>query len=481
MSNKIRLSLVCSILLTLLACASATDYPVSELYVDVDNSATRLPPVVFVSGFLGSTLIDRESGEVVWGKFLGGQQAMFRDTVRRRLALPMTGANSLAGMRDAVEPVAILDNVQLELGHGEVSLNAYPGIIHGILIGAGSEHAEDEAPSAGDLRRWARSADGDEALTDPTRGIAYDWRRDITEATERLDAAVEKAYAEKLGQGYPPDRAAVDVVAHSQGTLLLRYYLRYGTQVLPADGSLPVLDWRGAKKIRRAILVGPPNGGSLDSLMLLAKGGKPHVMMPHTPAAVTASFTSLYQMIPHSGSFSVRDASDGTAIDIYDVATWEKLGWGLFQRGDDAARALANLMPGLDSAAAQRAAAQAYVALCLDRALQFHRALDIPATPPAGTTLHLFASNTLETEGVATVDTESGEFIDLQLVPGDGRVSRKSALGDRSPVESSVRPIKSPIAWTSVHFVPGEHFGMVRDSVFVNNLMYLLLQAPYPE
>ncbi len=42
------------------------------------------------------------------------------------------------------------------------------------------------------------------------------------------------------------------------GGLVLRYYLRYGAQPLPEDGSIPRLTWAGAANVANAILVATP-------------------------------------------------------------------------------------------------------------------------------------------------------------------------------------------------------------------------------
>lgn len=460
------------------ACSFGRDYPVTELYVNTQPDAMPLSPVVVLPGFLGSVMIDRDTDIVVWGRFLAGQQASFRKDVQRRVALPMTGAKTLSELRDAVEPVDVLDNAEVALGSKGITVNAYPGMVSGIMIGAASDNPEKDIPSKAELRKWARNIEDEPYLTDPTRPVPFDWRRDLTEETLRLEKVIDRAYEEKISLGYTGDQARVDVVAHSLGTLIVRYYLRYGTQSLPVDGSAPILDWRGATKVRRAILVGPPNNGSLDSLYMLAEGGKPLPLLLTTPPPVIGSFVSMYQLMPHRDSMSVVSADDGTPIDIYDVETWDTLSWGLLDRKPSSEKVLENLMPEIATASQRREAAKKYLALCLSNALQLHRALDIPASPPPGTTLHLFASNTLDTEGVAIVDTTSGKFVGVKKVPGDGRVTRKSALGNIAIKANPSQPIEPSVDWTSVHFVPGEHFGLVDNPVFTNNLMYLLLQAP---
>ena len=41
---------------------------------------------------------------------------------------------------------------------------------------------------------------------------------------------------------------------------------------LPADGSLPKVNWDGAEYMARLIQVGTPNGGSLDGFRVLVDG-----------------------------------------------------------------------------------------------------------------------------------------------------------------------------------------------------------------
>lgn len=468
----------------LTSCVVAKRDPVTEIYINPESKPesqskpATIPPVVITSGFLGSKLFDHDSGEVAWGHFLGGQQLVFRDDVQRRLALPMTGGDTLVEMRDALEPIEPMHNAVIELGSKEITVNAYPGLIHGLLIGAASDSSLEEEPSAADLRKWARSIEDEPQMSDPVRGVAFDWRRDVTEETPRLAKVIDRAYQEKLDQGYTGDSAKVDIVTHSLGALLVRYYLRYGTQALPEDGSAPVLDWRGAEKVRRAIFLGPPISGSLDSFKLLIEGGRPHPVMPKTPVQVSGSWVSLYQLMPDRNSNSVRSSEDGTEIDVYDIETWEKFGWGLLNRSPDSQQVLENLMPDLRSREARYQAARRYLEMCLEQAQQLRTALNIPSSPPPGTSMHVFASNAWGTEGIAMIDPTSGKIVEMVKVPGDGRVTRSSALGDRRLDPDPTQAIESPVDWATVHFTSGEHFGMVADPTLINNLLYLLLQAP---
>ena len=64
-----------------------------------------------------------------------------------------------------------------------------------------------------------------------------------------------------------------NVVAHSMGGLLLRYFLQFGSQLLPYDGDGPRLNWGGAAYIDKAIIVGTPNAGSLRMVERLSMRG----------------------------------------------------------------------------------------------------------------------------------------------------------------------------------------------------------------
>jgi hypothetical protein len=463
-----------SLLLLAAGCAGDQLSTIAQEYGYGDSDRGKTPPIVIVAGFLGSVLEDPDSGHVVWGEFFSGEIAMSHADVQQRFSLPMTGGDSLATLRDGVVATRIFDLAEVKLGPKRITVNAYPGLMTGLLGGVGSESG-DVTPSDRELRSGSRSKPLSKGEIDALIPVHYDWRRDIAEATYALEEAIGRAHALKLEMGLEGDAARVDVITHSQGTALLRYYLRYGTQQLPANGSLPVLDWRGAGKVRRALLVGPPNAGSTESLMFLAHGGRPESMLPKTPAGVLGSLVSMYQLMPHADQDTVISASDGAVIDLFDVDNWDRLGWGPLGHDDDAKSVRANLMPELSTDTERRAAAKKYVALCLANTRQFHAALDIPSSPPPGTTLHLFASDTEPTEHSIVVDTDSGEIEQVNEVLGDGTVTRVSAL---RVMKKAGGRVETPINWSTVHFIRGDHLGMVADPGFIDNALYLLLQAP---
>jgi hypothetical protein len=72
---------------------------------------------------------------------------------------------------------------------------------------------------------------------------------------------------------------------------------------------------------------------------------------------------------------------------------------------------------------------------------------------------------------VVVIRESTGAVLRAPTVPGDGRVSRASALGGAS---------RWAEAWTSAHFSDAEHFGIVKDPEVLDNLLFLLLHGDRP-
>jgi hypothetical protein len=104
--------------------------------------------------------------------------------------------------------------------------------------------------------------------------------------------------------------------------------------------------------------------------------------------------------------------------------------------------------------------------------------LNVPSSPPDGLTLHLFAGDTLPTPARAEIDRDTGKFAAWHTEPGDGVVTRRSALHDTRADPNPLERIVTPIDWTSVHFGERDHFHMVGTRSLANDVLYLLLHAP---
>lgn len=435
-------------------------------------------PVVVIPGILGSKLKAEGDDRLVWGAFTY-KAAITADAdkpgPRRLIALPMRQGAALHELTDDVAAAGVLDTLEVDtaLFVRGLQFAAYRDIL--ATLGTGKYLDPELAGSPDSPLFYGGDIDyGNAHFTCYQYG--YDWRRDISEQAAHLDEQIGAAQdavrnARKLPPGTP---VKVDVVAHSMGGLVLRYYLRYGAVRLPDDGSLPPLTWGGAANVRRAVLVATPSAGSPLSLDQLIDGWALKPITPHYRASILGSFPAVYQLLPRVRHARVVDES-GAAINLYDPAVWRRYGWGLADPDEDSV--LQDLLPDVASKDERRAIALDHLAKCLARAEQLHRALDVPATIPAGTTIHLFVGDSEKTTSRLRVDDRGRLHVD-ERSPGDGTVARDSALMDERLGGQWSPGLKSPEAWTSVHFIAEDHLGLTRSAEFSDNLLFLLLEAP---
>ncbi len=428
-------------------------------------------PVIVIPGILGSRLVDPDSGAVVWGAFAGEYANPDTAAGARLIAMPMRQGAALRDLDDGVEPDGALDRLQVSLFGLPVKLNAYINILKTLGVGGyrdellGTSKAVDYGPDHYTCFQFD-----------------YDWRRDNVENAQRLHRFIleKRAYVQRELEkrfGVAGFDVRFDIVAHSMGGLLTRYYLRYGDADLPADGSLPQVTWAGAEHVERAILVGTPSAGSVKSMEQLVQGVRFAPVLPAYPAAVLGTMPSVYQLLPRARHRAVIDSDSGSPVGrVLDPALWREAGWGL--ASPDQAAVLRVLLPEVESDAQQRAIALDHQAKCLRRAEWFQAAIDVPATPPVGLKLCLFSGDAEPTAAVMLMKRDTGAAWVTETAPGDGTVLRSSALMDeRLGGEWSPR-LKSPIRWHRVGFVFADHLGMTADPQFTDSVLYLLLEDP---
>ncbi len=422
-------------------------------------------PVLVIPGILGTKLESPGARRPVWGSFTYGAADPDTPEGARLVALPMQPGTPLAEIRDDVVPTTVLDTLTLDVG-----------LLRGVELGAYIDILRTLA--AGDYRDETLGESGaiDYAgLHYTCFQFPYDWRRDIGEQAVALHDLVLQALASQP-EGYPRDK--VDIVAHSMGGLVLRYYLRYGPTPLPEDGSLPELDWEGARFVENAILIGTPSAGSVLSLQQLVEGVNfASLITPTYSPAVLGTMPAIYQLLPRTRHARVIDQQTGEPIDLFDPATWERFAWGLADPRQD--RELRKLLPETASETERRAIALDHLRKCLAKADQAHRALDRPATPPAGLTLSLVAGDAHPTPDVLEVRPD-GRLRVASTAPGDNTVTRASALMDER-VGGPYRPrLRTPVRFDFVQFLESDHLGLTRDRLFTNFVLYTLLERPGP-
>ncbi len=445
-------------------------------------------PVIVIPGLGSSRLVDYDSGDVVWGTYRGDYADPDTQEGAYLFSLPMREGVPLSKLRDSVVPLGILDRVRVRL----FGIPLDTGVYRDFTRALGMSRDEDLG------RTLAKRKDQPLVVFQ----FSYDWRRDISENARLLQDFMDE---KREALAYDYERRGIsakdihfDIIAHSMGGLLTRYYLRFGAEPLPEDGSVPVPTGAGMEYVDSVVLVGPPNAGSLDSFLVLTDGYGIASILPAYKPGVIGTLPSGYQLMPRVRHRPVT-LPDGTPVDLYDPAVWDRYGWGIL--GEDQDPYLQWLLPGITERADRRRIALDHLSKCLARAKQFQAAIDIPFRIPeslkekqdrTGFRAVLYAGNGLPTAARAVVDPATGRVTVTERGPGDGRVLRSSALMDervgREGFAGGPDEVpESPIEWTKTIDLISEHMDMTADPAFVNTVFGHLTelkvrrrQAPKP-
>jgi pimeloyl-ACP methyl ester carboxylesterase len=308
----------------------------------------------------------------------------------------------------------------------------------------------------------------------PHHVFTYDWRRDLVESARRLHETIETL------AGDDPD-ARFNLIGHSMGGLVARYYLRYGTAE-PADDA-PVT-WAGARHIANLALVATPNGGSIPSLDTILNGSRVGLSNTTLAASAVARMPAIYQLLPPLGAAALIDPDcQPLNADLHDVATWERFGWGPFA---PAARRESDVAEKNGSRDAHRE----FLAAALARAGAFHRALAKRPETLCPVRVVILGGDCLPTLARAVLADKrraAPHFAPItraqaaaMFEAGDGRVTRASVLAAHLPgaYENETGAGFSEAA--HAFFGSADHHGIYSEPTFQSTLLRLLLRPLRP-
>ena len=303
--------------------------------------------------------------------------------------------------------------------------------------------------------------------------FCYDWRRDLVESARALHEHLE-ALAEARGDAH----ARFNLIGHSMGGLVARYYLRFGTAEPEEDAPVT---WAGARRVRHLVLVATPNAGSIPALNAILNGER--VGLSHTTLAmsVTSRMPSLYQLLPPAGTAAVIHRGEPLQVDLHDYGTWDRFGWGPFRP-----RALARRTEDEAPPEPEPEAQRAFLKAVLARARAFHRALAGRPETPCPARVLVLGGDCLPTLARAAVPERRGasprfDPIDdreseAMYEAGDGRVTRASVLAAHLPGAEDADTGSGLPEVGQAFFGSADHHGIYSEPTFQSILLRLLLR-----
>lgn len=440
--------------LVLAGCATRLAPDLERLYLS-SGKTTGQPPVILIPGIMGSRLVDASGVERWPGK--GWRAFLAR---REDLALSMDPV-TLESVEDGLVARGLTD---------WVAGRDYYGSIIEVLRNAGRyEHAvPGTAVTAG--RRYYYE-------------FSYDWRQDNLKAVEKLDELIEQI---RVDHGDP--ELQVDIIAHSMGGLIARYYMRYGRTDVLNDNDFP-LTYRGEGRVRRIALLGTPNLGSVSSLHVFIVGER--VGIRRIPSEVMATFPSLYQLFPHPlNDWVLSHGGEPLSRDVFDINIWRRFEWSIFDH--EVRRRIRQSFDSEEESVAHLELLEAAFHRNLERARRFVWSLTVPLERVPWTMI-AFGGDCNLTPARVVIEEVDGESVlrlwpgdirqplpdidynRLMLEPGDQRVTKASLLA-RDTLDPAVP--RHPYSFFPVAgsiFLCAGHDRLTTNINFQDNLLHFLL------
>jgi pimeloyl-ACP methyl ester carboxylesterase len=418
-------------------------------------------PVILVHGVFGARLRDRDTGKEIWP---GGITSLLF-TSYDDIALPID-ADTLQPAASNLEAHAITDRA--------AGRDFYGAIIRTLATAGGYVKGNPGDPVTDGRRRYYI--------------LVYDWRQDNVQTARRLDELISR-----IRTDYADPDLKVDIVAHSMGGLATRYYLRYGTTDVLDGNDFPMSD-HSTTRVRKVILLGTPNLGSVSGLNEFLQGFK--VGLRRIPTETSVTMPSAYQLFPHPIRSALVSAN-GEVLDrdLFDVDIWRAFQWSIF---DPQVRArIIERFPDPEQGEAYLAMLERYFEKHLERARRFVWSLTVPVEYSKvrhvvfGGDCELTPARILveEVNGESMLRLHPGEITNrlpgmdyekLMLEPGDGRVTKPSLFAREALDPTVPRHRYSYFPMDHSILLCESHDSLTGNISFQNNLLNILLTRDQP-
>ena len=427
-------------------------------------------PVILVPGFLGSRLINREDGQLIWDGF--NRAILSPSSVRgaQKLSFRPDSGAAIRNMSDHVVADGVMDHRDVQIAGLPAELQGYARVMQVLLAGG----YRDQALTSGKDAAYARG-------TFTCFQFSYDWRLDNIYNAKKLDEFIRerREYLQreyKYRYGVDILDLKFDIVTVGSGALLTRYYLRYGGTDVSITGRLPIVTWAGSRNVGRVILIAPPNGGYFNIFRGLQEGLDAGVLGT-IPAAVLGTMPGAYQLLPRSRhrSYYLQGDAQQPVKDILAPELWQRMEWGLVSPAHE--RMLARILPDQPDYVQRLEVAMEHQKKCLERAKYFQEALDQETRTPLDLDLRIVVGVDVPTVAAVAADTR-GRIEVLEWLPGDGLTTRGNALLDERRADRWQPQLKSVVKWHQVSFYNAPLETIASKPMFSRNLLYWLMEEP---
>jgi pimeloyl-ACP methyl ester carboxylesterase len=449
-----------AILLLAMALDGCATYPTPDLVrLSQERAADRQQvPVIIIPGMLGSRLVDRETGAEAWP----GSSRKLLTSGYPELAFKID-PDTLEPLDDGLIPGGIFDSA--------VGRDFYGRIITALRKTGGYRQAQlGQHATHGDALMYT---------------FTYDWRQDLVAAVRKLDELIEQ-----IRRDYDDPTLRVDIIGHSMGGLIVRYYERYGTKDV-LDGNFFPITGDGARKLRRVVLLGTPNQGVASAIYYFRNGYR--VALSRLPTEGVATMPGLYQFFPNPRVTWITD-THGTPLnlDLFDVGTWRNFGWSVFDHNVQRKMAA---QPGVWPA---QDVFERYFEKRLERAQRFAWALSVPVGDVELIQPLLFGGDCVPTPARLVLEVVDGESVarlrpeeiqhpvpgidydKLMYEPGDGKVTKSSVLGRQEPDVTTQRNEYASAEFDHPFFFCEAHDVLSGNVHLIDNLLHYLLSVDRP-
>jgi pimeloyl-ACP methyl ester carboxylesterase len=271
------------IMLVSVAACSSGSADKSSIKIPIDPNMPK-KILLFIPGYYGSTLIEEKNNKVRWIK---ASTVLFSQT---GVADEIPGTD--IGSKNKLVVGGMLESVPVIPGIWEV--NAYKKVAQLLEAFANTHKMKFET-------------------------VSYDWRDDFVGNLKTID--------EKIKSFNLKEEDELSIVAHSQGGLLMAYYLRYGAQ----DVDTAKENWEGTRHIKKLALIAPPLHGLMILFRDIGEGTSIGLNRSLLSARDYSTFKSSYFFLPPKGEdVGIKD-DQKLSLGIHDIDKWQANKWGPFK------------------------------------------------------------------------------------------------------------------------------------------------------